>query len=103
MCSCVRRKVQQHHPNQGFNMHVPFCTSYPAWQLALVQHTERAEQAHIYDASLGFVAIHMRVVVLQALNKHSGHFTKVDEQHIQLFGVHLGNTLAKARFFEEAK
>jgi hypothetical protein len=43
------------------------------------------------------------VCCLQALNKHCGAFTKADEQHIQLFGVHLGNTLAKARFFEEAK
>lgn len=40
---------------------------------------------------------------LQALNKHSGAFTRADEEHIQLFGVHLGNTLAKSRFFEEAK
>jgi GAF domain-containing protein len=39
----------------------------------------------------------------QALNKHSGAFTKQDEQHLQLFGVHLGNTLAKARLFEETK
>ncbi|KAF6255057.1 hypothetical protein COO60DRAFT_253612 [Scenedesmus sp. NREL 46B-D3] len=43
------------------------------------------------------------IAVLQALNKHSGPFTKLDEQHLQLFGVHLGNTLAKARFHEEAK
>jgi hypothetical protein len=39
----------------------------------------------------------------QALNKLSGSFTRVDEQHILLFGVHLGNTLAKSRFYEEAK
>lgn len=41
--------------------------------------------------------------MLQALNKNSGPFTSIDEQHIQLFGVHLGNTLSKSRFFEEAK
>lgn len=39
----------------------------------------------------------------QALNKLSGAFTEADEQHIQLFGVHLGNTLAKSRFYEEAQ
>lgn len=43
------------------------------------------------------------ICVVQALNKLSGGFTKVDEQHIQLFGVHLGNTLSKSRFYEEAK
>jgi GAF domain-containing protein len=40
---------------------------------------------------------------LQALNKRSGPFTANDEQHLQLVGVHLGNTLAKSRFYEEAK
>ncbi|WIA12087.1 hypothetical protein OEZ85_012163 [Tetradesmus obliquus] len=43
------------------------------------------------------------IAVLQALNKRSGSFTKLDEQHLQLFGVHLGNTLAKARLYEETK
>jgi hypothetical protein len=43
------------------------------------------------------------LTALQALNKQSGPFTKADEQHIQLFGVHLGNTLSKSRFYEEAK
>ena len=41
--------------------------------------------------------------ILQALNKRSGPFTANDEQHLQLVGVHLGNTLAKSRFYEEAK
>jgi GAF domain-containing protein len=39
----------------------------------------------------------------QALNKHSGAFTAADEAHIQLFGVLLGNTLAKAKLYEEAQ
>jgi hypothetical protein len=40
----------------------------------------------------------------QALNKRDGaDFSAVDEQHLRLFSVHLGNTLAKIRYFEEAK
>lgn len=40
----------------------------------------------------------------QALNKRGGaDFSAVDEQHLKLFSVHLGNTLAKIRFYEEAK
>ncbi|KIY94196.1 cGMP-dependent 3',5'-cyclic phosphodiesterase [Monoraphidium neglectum] len=39
-----------------------------------------------------------------ALNKRGGaDFSAVDEQHLKLFSVHLGNTLAKIRFYEEAK
>ncbi|GBG00359.1 cAMP phosphodiesterase [Raphidocelis subcapitata] len=44
------------------------------------------------------------IAVLQALNKRGGaDFSAVDEQHLRLFSVHLGNTLAKIRFYEEAK
>lgn len=40
----------------------------------------------------------------QALNKRGGaDFSPVDEQHLKLFSVHLGNTLAKIRFYEEAR
>jgi hypothetical protein len=40
----------------------------------------------------------------QALNKRGGaDFDAADEQHLRLFSVHLGNTLAKLRFYEEAK
>lgn len=39
----------------------------------------------------------------QALNKLSGQFTPADENLLQLFGVHLGNTLTKSRYYEEAK
>eukprot|EP00878_Enallax_costatus_P011773 GHUV01012289.1.p1 GENE.GHUV01012289.1~~GHUV01012289.1.p1 ORF type:complete len:856 (+),score=231.71 GHUV01012289.1:611-3178(+) len=43
------------------------------------------------------------VAVLQALNKLSGPFTQADENLLQLFGVHLGNTLTKSCYYEEAR
>lgn len=40
----------------------------------------------------------------QALNKRGGaDFSPIDEEHLKLFSVHLGNTLAKIRFYEEAR
>eukprot|EP00878_Enallax_costatus_P030571 GHUV01033304.1.p1 GENE.GHUV01033304.1~~GHUV01033304.1.p1 ORF type:complete len:118 (+),score=10.19 GHUV01033304.1:509-862(+) len=40
---------------------------------------------------------------MQALNKLSGPFTQADENLLQLFGVHLGNTLTKSCYYEEAR
>lgn len=48
----------------------------------------------------GFIT---HAVYVQALNKWSGSFTRADEHMLQLFGVHLGNTLTKSRYYEEAK
>lgn len=39
------------------------------------------------------------VGVAQALNKVAGPFTALDEANLELFGVHLGNTLSKSRFY----
>ena len=33
----------------------------------------------------------------QALNKKSGYFTELDQQTLELFSVHLGNSLTMAR------
>jgi GAF domain-containing protein len=44
------------------------------------------------------------IAVLQALNTRSGQcFTAQDETNLKLFGVHLGNTLSKAKLHEQVK
>ena len=43
-----------------------------------------------------------RGCVLQALNKKSGHFTDLDQQTLELFSVHLGNSLTMARLHASA-
>ncbi len=44
------------------------------------------------------------VAVLQALNKRGNMpFSMADERNLELFGMHLGNTLAKARLHEQAE
>lgn len=44
------------------------------------------------------------VAVLQALNKvHGQSFTSLDERNLNIFGTHLGNSLAKAKLHEQAE
>ena len=38
----------------------------------------------------------------QALNKHAGHFTALDQKALEMFGVHIGNSLSMARLHATA-
>jgi GAF domain-containing protein len=73
----------------------------PAGARCAVDSTAAAARERTSPLTLERTHPHPRA---QALNKRGGaDFSAVDEEHLKLFSVHLGNTLAKIRFYEEAK